>query len=85
MSENHTAVVVQHCLDALAEDTPEEPHNRALLYHAVGWLEVLCATMLFSGYPRLTRPSPGLQTDAVLEVVVKRSSTGAVIGCRRRC
>ena len=43
-------------LEALPGDTPAEPIIRALLDQAVRRLHVLCANLLYRGYPRLTRP-----------------------------
>jgi hypothetical protein len=66
MDENHTAAVVQRYLDALDGDTPAAPIIAALLDRAVGRLEMLCGSMLYPTYHRLT-PSPlSLQTDEVL-------------------
>ena len=72
MSENHTTVTVQRCLDALAGETPADPLIRALLDRAVGRLEMLCASMLYRAYPRLTRPPLCLDADEVLGAVVER-------------
>ena len=72
MGENHTTAVVQRYLDALAEETPGDPLIRALLDRAVGRLEMLCGTMLFRSYRRLTRPPLGLRTDELLGAVVER-------------
>ena len=72
MDENHTTAVVQRYLDALAGDTPADPIIRALLDRAIGRLEMLCASMLYQKYHRLTRPPLCLQTDEVLGAVVER-------------
>ncbi len=72
MGENHTTAVVQRYLDALAGETPADPLIRALLDRSVGRLEMLCGSMLFRSYPRLTRPPLGLQTDELLGAVVER-------------
>jgi RNA polymerase sigma factor (sigma-70 family) len=72
MSENHTTAAVQCYLDVLVEETPADPLIRALLDRAVGRLEMLCGSMLFRSYPRLTRPPLNLQTDEVLGAVVER-------------
>jgi RNA polymerase sigma-70 factor (ECF subfamily) len=72
MSEDHTTAAVQRYLDALAGDAPAEPIVRALLDRAVGRLEMLCSGMLYTSYPRLTRPPLALQTDEVLGAVVER-------------
>lgn len=72
MDENHTTAVVQRYLDALAGDRPADPIIRALLDRAIGRLEMLCASMLYQKYHRLTRPPLCLQTDEVLGAVVER-------------
>jgi RNA polymerase sigma-70 factor (ECF subfamily) len=72
MGEDHTTAAVQRYLDALAGDAPAEPIVRALLERAVGRLEMLCAGMLYTSYPRLTRPPLALQADEVLGAVVER-------------
>ena len=72
MNEDHTTAAVQRFIDALAGDTPAEPIIRALLDRAVGRLEMLCAGMLYSSYPRLTRPPLNLETDELLGAVVER-------------
>ena len=69
---DRTTAVVQRYLDALDEETPADPLIRALLDRAVGRLEMLCGSMLFRSYPRLTRPPLNLQTDEVLGAVVER-------------
>jgi hypothetical protein len=56
MGENDTIAAVQRCLDALAGDTPADLIVQALLDRAVGRLEILCASMLYRSYRRLTRP-----------------------------
>jgi RNA polymerase sigma factor (sigma-70 family) len=72
MGEDHTTTAVQRYLDALAGDAPADPIIRALLDRAVGRLEMLCASMLYRSYPRLTRPPLGLEADEVLGAVVER-------------
>ena len=72
MSENHTTAAVQRYLDALAGDTPAEPLIRALLDRAVRRLQLLCASMLYRSYPRLTRPPLNLEADELLGAVVER-------------
>jgi RNA polymerase sigma-70 factor (ECF subfamily) len=72
MSEDHTTAAVQRYLDALTGDAPADPIIRALLDRAVGRLEMLCAGMLYSSYPRLMRPPLSLRTDEVLGAVVER-------------
>jgi hypothetical protein len=72
MDENHTTAVVQRYLDALAGDTPADPIIRAMLDRAIGRLEMLCGSMLYQKYHRLTQPPLCLQTDEVLGAVVER-------------
>ena len=42
------------------------------LDRAAGRLEMLCAGMLYSSYPRLTRPPLNLETNELLGAVVER-------------
>jgi hypothetical protein len=72
MDENHTAAVVQRYLDALDGDTPAAPIIAALLDRAVGRLEMLCGSMLYQTYHRLTQPPLSLQTDEVLGAAFER-------------
>jgi RNA polymerase sigma-70 factor (ECF subfamily) len=72
MSQEHTTVVVQRYLDELAEDSPAEPIVRALLDRAVRRLHLLCATLLYRSYPRLTQPPLNLQADELLSAVAER-------------
>jgi RNA polymerase sigma-70 factor (ECF subfamily) len=72
MSNLQTTAAVQRYLDALAGDAPAEPIIRALVDRAVGRLEMLCASMLYTSYPRLTRPPLNVERDEVLGAVVER-------------
>jgi RNA polymerase sigma factor (sigma-70 family) len=72
MGENHTTAVVQRYLDALAAEMPADPLIQALLDRSVGRLEMLCGSMLFRSYRRLTRPPMGLRTNELLGAVVER-------------
>jgi RNA polymerase sigma factor (sigma-70 family) len=72
MPEEQTTVVVQRYLNQLAEDSPAEPIVRALLDQAVRRLHLLCATLLYRNYPRLTQPPLNLQTDELLSAVAER-------------
>jgi RNA polymerase sigma-70 factor (ECF subfamily) len=72
MPEDHTTVVVQRYLDELAGDSPSEPIVRALLDRAVRRLHLLCATLLYRSYPRLTQPPMNVQTDELLGAVTER-------------
>src|SRR5215469_2159251 len=71
MGENTTAVV-QRYLNALAEDSPAEPVVRALLDGAVRRLHLLCATLLYRSYPRLTRPPLNLEAGELLGAIAER-------------
>src|SRR5215471_11935756 len=72
MSDEQTTAAVQRYLNELAEDSPAEPIVRALLDRAVRRLHVLCATMLFQSYPRLTQPPLNLQAEELLSAVAER-------------
>jgi RNA polymerase sigma factor (sigma-70 family) len=75
MGEEHTTAAVQRYLDDLAGikgDSPAEPIVRDLLARSVNRLHLLCATLLFRSYPRLTRPPLNLQADEMLSSVVER-------------
>ena len=72
MDEEQTTAVVQRFLDELAEDSPSEPIVRALLDRAVRRLHLLCATLLFRSYPRLTQPPLNLHADELLSAVAER-------------
>jgi RNA polymerase sigma factor (sigma-70 family) len=72
MGEDHTTAVVQRYLDELAEDSPAEQVVRALLDRAVRRLHLLCATLLYRSYPRLTHPPLNLQADELLGAVAER-------------
>ena len=72
MSDEHTTAVVQRYLDELAADSSAEPIVRALLDQSVRRLQLLCATLLYRSYPRLTRPPLNLQADELLGAVAER-------------
>ena len=72
MSDEHTTAVVQRYLDELGGDSPAEPIVRALLDRAVRRLHLLCATLLYRSYPRLTQPPLNLQADELLGAVAER-------------
>lgn len=72
MSEEHTTAAVQRYLVELAGDAPTEPIIRALLERSAARLELLCGTMLFRSYPRLTRPPLNLQSEEMLSAVIER-------------
>ena len=70
MHEEPTTAVIQRYLDVLPGDPAAEPIIRELLERAVGRLRLLCATLLYKSYPRLTRPPLNLETDELLGGVV---------------
>jgi RNA polymerase sigma-70 factor (ECF subfamily) len=70
MREEPTTVIIQRYLDALPGDTAAEPLIRELLERAAGRLRLLCATLLYRSYPRLTRPPVNLEADELLGGVV---------------
>jgi RNA polymerase sigma-70 factor (ECF subfamily) len=70
MQEEPTTVIIQRYLDALPGDPAAEPLIRELLERAAGRLRLLCATLLYKSYPRLTRPPINLETDELLGGVV---------------
>jgi RNA polymerase sigma-70 factor (ECF subfamily) len=72
MSQEHTTAAVQRYLDELAGDAPAEPIVRVLLDRAVRRLHLLCATLLYRRYPRLTQAPTNLQADELLSAVVER-------------
>jgi RNA polymerase sigma-70 factor (ECF subfamily) len=72
MSDERTTAVVQRYLDELGGDSPAEPIVRDLLDRAVRRLHVLCATLLYRSYPRLTQPPLNLQADELLSAVTER-------------
>jgi RNA polymerase sigma-70 factor (ECF subfamily) len=75
MDDEHTTVAVQRYLDELAGvsgDTPAEPVIRALIERSVDRLRLLCSTLLFRSYPRLTKPPLNLEADQLLSSVVDR-------------
>jgi RNA polymerase sigma-70 factor (ECF subfamily) len=70
MQEEPTTAVLQRYLDALAGDPAAESIIRELLERSVGRLRLLCATLLYKSYPRLTHPPVNLETDELLGGVV---------------
>lgn len=71
---NTTAAVERYVVELarLGEDAPADEIVRALLSRAVGRLHMLCATVLFQSYPRLTRAPLNLQAEELLSSVVER-------------
>jgi RNA polymerase sigma-70 factor (ECF subfamily) len=75
MSDDRTTAAVQRYLNELAGvtgDSPAEPIIGALLGRAVRRLHLVCASLLFRSYPRLTRPPLNLEPDEMLSAVVER-------------
>jgi RNA polymerase sigma factor (sigma-70 family) len=75
VSEDRTTAVVERYLNQLADvsnDAAVEPIVRELLAGAVKRLHLLCASMLFRSYPRLTQPPLNLQPEEMLSAVVER-------------
>jgi RNA polymerase sigma factor (sigma-70 family) len=72
MSEEQTTAVVQRYLEELDGDAPAEPIVRSLLDRSAHRLRVLCANLLYRGYPRLMQPPVNLQPDELLGAVVER-------------
>jgi RNA polymerase sigma-70 factor (ECF subfamily) len=72
MSAEPTTAAVQRYLDALAGDQPSEPIVRALLDRSVRRLQLLCTSLLYRKYRRLTLPPVNLQPEEMLDAVVER-------------
>jgi len=72
MNAEPTTAAIQLYLDALAGGQPAEPIIRALLDRAVRRLHLLCSSMLYRKYPRLTLPPLNLQPDEMVDAVVER-------------
>jgi RNA polymerase sigma-70 factor (ECF subfamily) len=71
-NDQRTTVAVQSYLDALAGGAPAEPVIRDLLNRSAGRLHLLCCSLLYHSYPRLTRPPLNLQAEEMLSAVVER-------------
>jgi RNA polymerase sigma factor (sigma-70 family) len=70
MNEEPTTAAIQRYLDALPQDAAAEAMVCELLERAVARLRLLCAALLYRGYPRLTQPPLNLETDEMLGGVV---------------
>jgi hypothetical protein len=70
MHEEPTTAAIQRYLEALPEDSAAEPIIRELLERAGGRWRLLCATLLYKSYPRLTRSPMNLETDELFGSVV---------------
>jgi RNA polymerase sigma-70 factor (ECF subfamily) len=72
MIPEHTTAIVQRYLQALNGDQPAGPIVRALLDRSVRRLQLLCGSILYRQYRRLTQPPLNLQPDDLLSAVVER-------------
>jgi RNA polymerase sigma-70 factor (ECF subfamily) len=72
MSQGDTTAAVQHYLDELAGNSPAEPIVQALLDRVASRLHLLCATLLYRSYPRLTQPPLNVQADELVGAVAER-------------
>jgi RNA polymerase sigma factor (sigma-70 family) len=75
LDASETTAAIQRYLNELAGvqgDTPVEPIVSALLATSANRLHMLCASLLYRSYPRLTRPPYSLQADELLSAVVER-------------
>ena len=70
--EQRTTAAMQGFLNELAGGAPAEPVVGELLSRSAGRLHLLCSTLLFQSYPRLTRPPLNLQAEEMLSAVVER-------------
>jgi RNA polymerase sigma factor (sigma-70 family) len=70
MHDEPTTAAIQRYLDALPGDAAAEPLVRELLERAASRLRLLCGTLLYRSYPRLTQPPLNLETDDMLGGVV---------------
>jgi RNA polymerase sigma-70 factor (ECF subfamily) len=73
--EGNTTAIVREYVAQLAEsptDIPQDAIVRELLGRAVGRLHLLCATVLYQRYPRLTQAPLNLQAEELLSSVVER-------------
>ena len=59
-------------LAGMTGDSPAEPIVRDLIASAVNRLQLLCSTLLFRSYPRLTQPPLNLRPEEMLSAVVER-------------
>lgn len=75
MHETRTTAAIQRFVDELAGlkgESPAEPVVRALLERSAIRLHLLCRTLLYRSYPRLTQPPLNLQSEEMLGAVVER-------------
>ena len=71
---NTTAAIERYVVELaqLGEETPADEIVPALLSRAVGRLHLLCATVLYQSYSRLTHAPLNLQAEELLSSVVER-------------
>jgi len=75
VEDQRTTAAIQGYLDDLSGvrgESSAEPIVRELLARAVGRLQVLCGSLLYGSYPRLTRPPINLRSEEMLSAVVER-------------
>ena len=75
VDDRGTTVIVQRYLDELAGAegvASAEPVVRSLLAGSVNRLRILCQSLLYRRYPRLTKGPLNLDTDELLSAVVER-------------
>lgn len=75
MDESHTTAVIQSYLDelnSLKGDSPADPLIRTIIARSVDRLSMLCGSMLYCKYERLTRPPLNLRPEELLGAVVER-------------
>lgn len=73
--QGNTTAIVQEYVAQLAELPEGAPQNALLselLGRAVGRLHLLCASVLYQRYPRLTQAPLNLQAEELLSAVVER-------------
>ena len=70
MHEEPATAAIQRNLDAPPGGMAAEPIVRELLERVVGRLRLLCATLLYKSYLRLTRPPVKLERDELLGGIV---------------
>jgi RNA polymerase sigma factor (sigma-70 family) len=75
LDESETTASIQRYLNELVGakgDSPVEPIVSGLLARSAHRLHLMCASLLYRSYPRLTRPPYSLQAEEVLGAVVER-------------
>jgi RNA polymerase sigma-70 factor (ECF subfamily) len=76
VGHEHTTAIVERYLHQLAEvppgEPPSEPIVREMLAASLNRLDMLCRSMLYRSYPRLTRPPLNLQPEEMLGAVTER-------------